>query len=80
MTVTGNRVHIVGGELQVNNGAPAFGNSAIAFLQRFNVRHAIITAGALDAASGINDYNLAEAEFAAHRSVLRPPLCRRHRS
>ena len=63
-TVTGNKVHIVGGELQGDNGA-AFGNSAIAFVQRFNVRHAIITAGALDAATGVNDYNLAEAEFAA---------------
>lgn len=63
-TVAGNTVHIVGGELQGDNGA-AFGNSAIAFVQRFNVRHAIITAGALDAATGVNDYNLAEAEFAA---------------
>lgn len=63
-TVTGNTVHIVGGELQGDNGA-AFGNSAIAFVQRFNVHHAIITAGALDAATGVNDYNLAEAEFAA---------------
>ena len=34
-------------------------------MQRFNVHHAIITAGALDAATGVNDYNLAEAEFAA---------------
>ncbi len=63
-TVTGNTVHIAGGELQGDNGA-AFGNSTIAFVQRFNVRHAIITAGALDAAAGVNDYNLAEAEFAA---------------
>jgi DeoR family glycerol-3-phosphate regulon repressor len=63
-TVAGNMVHIAGGALQSDNGA-AFGNSAIAFVQRFNVRHAIITAGALDAATGVNDYNLAEAEFAA---------------
>ena len=63
-TVSGNTVHIAGGELQHDNGA-AFGSSAIAFVQRFNVRHAIITAGALDAATGVNDYNLAEAEFAA---------------
>jgi DeoR family glycerol-3-phosphate regulon repressor len=63
-TVNGNRVHIAGGELQGDNGA-AFGNSTIAFVQRFTVRHAIITAGALDPATGINDYNLAEAEFAA---------------
>lgn len=63
-TVTGNTVHMAGGELQGDNGA-AFGNSTIAFVQRFNVRHAIVTAGALDAAIGVNDYNLAEAEFAA---------------
>ena len=63
-TVNGNKVHMAGGELQGDNGA-AFGNSAIAFVQRFNVRHAIITAGALDPKTGVNDYNLAEAEFAA---------------
>lgn len=63
-TVNGNKVHMAGGELQGDNGA-AFGNSAIAFVQRFNVRHAIITAGALDSKTGVNDYNLAEAEFAA---------------
>lgn len=63
-TVNGNKVHLAGGELQGDNGA-AFGNSAIAFVQRFNVRHAIITAGALDPRTGVNDYNLAEAEFAA---------------
>jgi DeoR family glycerol-3-phosphate regulon repressor len=63
-TVNGNKVHIAGGELQGDNGA-AFGNSAIAFVERFSVRHAIITAGALDASTGVNDYNLAEAEFAA---------------
>jgi DeoR family glycerol-3-phosphate regulon repressor len=63
-TVNGNTVHIAGGALQGDNGA-AFGNSTIAFVRRFNVRHAIITAGALDAATGVNDYNLAEAEFAA---------------
>jgi DeoR family glycerol-3-phosphate regulon repressor len=63
-TVTGNKVHLAGGEIHGDNGA-AFGTSAIAFVQRFNVRHAIITAGALDAATGVNDYDLAEAEFAA---------------
>jgi DeoR family glycerol-3-phosphate regulon repressor len=63
-TVDGNKVHMAGGELQGDNGA-AFGNSAIAFIRRFNVRHAVITAGALDPLTGINDYDLAEAEFAA---------------
>ncbi|WP_119387976.1 DeoR/GlpR family DNA-binding transcription regulator [Taklimakanibacter lacteus] len=63
-TVNGNKVHMAGGELHGDNGA-AFGNSAITFIERFNVRHAIITAGALDAATGVNDYDLAEAEFAA---------------
>lgn len=66
-TVNGNRVYMAGGELQGDNGA-AFGESAIQFVQRFNVRHAIITAGALDAQSGVNDFHWEEAEFA--RTIL----------
>jgi DeoR family glycerol-3-phosphate regulon repressor len=66
-TVNGNRVYMAGGELRGDNGA-AFGEAAIQFVQRFNVRHAIITAGALDASSGVNDYHWEEAEFA--RTIL----------
>ena len=62
-TVNGNTVYMAGGELHGDNGA-AFGPSAIAFVERFKVRHAIISIGAVDSEAGLMDYNLAEAEFA----------------
>ncbi|MDH6230594.1 DeoR family glycerol-3-phosphate regulon repressor [Mesorhizobium soli] len=66
-TVNGNRVYMAGGELRSDSGA-AFGISAIEFVSRFSVNHAIISIGALDAAAGVMDYDLEEAEFA--RMVL----------
>ncbi|MBX3597784.1 MAG: DeoR/GlpR transcriptional regulator [Rhizobiaceae bacterium] len=66
-TVNENRVYMAGGELRTDNGA-AFGVSAIEFVSRFNVTHAFVTAGAIDTALGLMDYNLEEAEFA--RMVL----------
>ncbi len=66
-TVNGNRVHMAGGELRSDSGA-AFGVAAIEFISRFNVDHAVISAGAVDASTGIMDHDLAEAEFA--RMVL----------
>jgi DeoR family glycerol-3-phosphate regulon repressor len=65
-TVNGNRVYMAGGELRSDSGA-AFGSSAVEFVSRFFVQHAIISAGAIDA-SGIMDFDLHEAEFA--RMVL----------
>lgn len=65
-TVNGNKVYMAGGELRSDNGA-AFGMSAIEFVSRFTVTHAIVTTSALDA-SGIMDVTLEEAEFA--RTVL----------
>lgn len=62
-TVNGNRVHMAGGELRSDSGA-AFGVSAIEFISRFSVDHAVISVGAVDAATGIMDHDLAEAEFA----------------
>jgi DeoR family glycerol-3-phosphate regulon repressor len=62
-TVNGNRVYMAGGELHGDNGA-AFGEPALQFIQRFNVHHAIITAGGLDPLSGVNDHYWEEAEFA----------------
>src|SRR5690606_5758482 len=44
------------------------GTSAIEFVSRFSVTHAIISTGAVDAAQGVMDYELEEAEFA--RMVL----------
>lgn len=64
--VNDNKVYMAGGELRSDNGA-AFGISAIEFVSRFSVTHAIISAGAVDA-SGIMDFDLEEAEFA--RMVL----------
>lgn len=65
-TVNGNRVYMAGGELRSDSGA-AFGKSAIDFISRFTVNHAIISAGAVDK-SGVMDFELEEAEFA--RTVL----------
>lgn len=65
-TVNGNRVYMAGGELRSDSGA-AFGASAVEFVSRFHVEHAIISAGAIDG-TGIMDFDLHEAEFA--RTVL----------
>ena len=62
-TVNGNKVFMAGGELHGDNGA-AFGRTAIEFIARFRVRHAIISIGAVDATLGPMDYLLEEAEFA----------------
>ena len=61
-TVNGNKVYMAGGELRSDSGA-AFGISAIEFVNRFSVNHAVITTGAVDATFGIMDYDLDEAEF-----------------
>ncbi|PWW02103.1 DeoR family transcriptional regulator [Hoeflea marina] len=66
-TVNGNRVYMAGGELRSDSGA-AFGVSAIEFIAKFSVAHAIISAGAVHAEAGVMDYDLEEAEFA--RMVL----------
>jgi len=66
-TVNGNRVYMAGGELRSDSGA-AFGVSAIDFVSRFSVGHAVISIGAVDALAGLMDYDLEEAEFA--RTVL----------
>lgn len=62
-TVNGNRVYMAGGELRSDSGA-AFGVSAIEFVSRFSVNHAVITAGAVDIQRGVMDHALEEAEFA----------------
>ncbi|MHA1546900.1 MAG: DeoR/GlpR family DNA-binding transcription regulator [Alphaproteobacteria bacterium] len=66
-TANGNTVFMAGGELHGDNGA-AFGTSAIEFIERFKVDHAVISIGAMDEQVGPMDYRLAEAEFA--RCVL----------
>ncbi len=61
-TVNGNRVYMAGGELRSDSGA-AFGQSAVDFIRRFTVNHAIISAGAVSP-EGIMDFDLEEAELA----------------
>jgi DeoR family glycerol-3-phosphate regulon repressor len=61
-TVNGNRVYMAGGELRSDNGA-AFGSTAIDFIGRFSVAHAIVSAGGVDA-EGVMDFDLDEADFA----------------
>lgn len=61
-TVNGNRVFMAGGELRGDSGA-ALGASALEFVARFSVEHAVISAGAVDG-EGIMDFDLQEAEFA----------------
>lgn len=65
-TVNGNRVYMAGGELRSDSGA-AFGASAVEFVSRFTVAHAVISAGAVGP-TGIMDFDLEESEFA--RMVL----------
>ena len=61
-TINGNRVFMAGGELRKDSGA-AFGSSVLEFVSRFSVRHAIISAGAVDA-GGVMDFDVEEAELA----------------
>lgn len=61
-TVNGNKVYMAGGELRSDSGA-ALGFSAIEFVSRFSVDHAVISAGAINVASGVMDYDLEEAQF-----------------
>lgn len=65
-TLNDNKVYMAGGELRSDNGA-AFGSTAIDFINRFSVTHAIISTGAVNA-QGMMDYDLEEAEFA--RTVI----------
>ncbi len=53
---------MAGGELRSDSGA-ALGFSAIEFVSRFSVDHAVISAGAVNAAAGVMDYDLEEAQF-----------------
>ena len=66
-TREGNRVYLSGGELRADDCA-AFGPAAIAFLQQFMVKTAIISAAGLDANLGVMDNHLCEADVS--RSVI----------
>ena len=58
----GNRVFMAGGELRPHDGG-AFGAEALAFVRQFRVKHAVLSAAAVDAKSGFMLQDLREAEF-----------------
>lgn len=58
----GNRVFMAGGELRPHDGG-AFGAEAMAFVRQFRVRHAILSAVAMDGRTGFMLNDLREAEF-----------------
>jgi DeoR family transcriptional regulator, glycerol-3-phosphate regulon repressor len=74
--INGNKVYMAGGELRADSGA-AFGPSAVAFVSKFKVKHAFVTAAAIDDFHGIMDTEFDEAELAQvalqiadHRVIL----------
>lgn len=60
----GARVHLTGGEVRADDGA-VLGHQAVASLERWRMRTAILSVGGLDPLSGCMDHHLAEAEFSA---------------
>ncbi len=62
-----NKVYLAGGEFRADDMAN-FGPSAIRFVERFRVRHAVLSIGAIAADGGFMDFHLSEAEFS--RAVI----------
>ncbi len=72
-TINSNRVFFPGGELRAHDGG-AFGAQAIEFISRFNVQHAVLSAGAINADPGFMLHDLGESELsqaAAQRAQTR---------
>lgn len=61
-TRNNNRVFFAGGELRSHDGG-AFGIDSINFVRRFNVRHAILSVTAINAAAGFMLQDMEEAEY-----------------
>ena len=61
-TRNNNRVFFAGGELRSHDGG-AFGIDSIAFVRRFNVRHAILSVTAINATAGFMLQDMDEAEY-----------------
>ncbi len=57
------RTFLLGGEFHGDN-RQTVGSMAIAQVQSFRAHHAILTAGALDARTGVMDYSIEEAQLA----------------
>lgn len=62
-----NRVFLAGGELR-SHDAGAFGKEAVAYVRQFNVKYAVLSAAAIDAANGFMLHDMDEAEFS--REIL----------
>ncbi len=62
-----NKVYLAGGEFRADDAA-IFGPSAIRFVERFRVRHAILSIAAMTSDDGFMDFHLSEAEFS--RAVM----------
>ncbi|NKN35622.1 DeoR/GlpR transcriptional regulator [Agrobacterium sp. a22-2] len=72
-TRNGNRVFFAGGELRPHDGG-AFGLEAITFVRRFQVRYAILSVTAIDAAHGFMLQDMDEADFS--REAAKQAECR----
>ena len=77
-TVNGNKVYMAGGELRSDNGA-AFGVSAIEFVSRFTVNHAVISIGAVDAQRGRDGLRSRRGRVRPHGAVARHAPAGGHR-
>ncbi len=62
-----NKIYLVGGEIG-NNQLATFGPQAIEFVRRFNVHHAILSIGGINADYELLNFDLDEAEFS--RAVI----------
>ena len=62
-----NKVYLAGGEFRADDTA-SFGPAAIRFVERFRVRHAVLSIGAIAADDGFMEFHLNEAEFS--RAVI----------
>ncbi|MEZ5716398.1 MAG: DeoR/GlpR family DNA-binding transcription regulator [Paracoccaceae bacterium] len=60
--INGNRVFFAGGELRPHDGG-SFGQDAINFIRRFNVRYAVFSAGAINGEAGIMLHDIQEADL-----------------
>jgi len=64
-----NRVFLAGGELRAHDGG-AFGQEALTFIKRFNLKYAIISVAAINSQSGFMLYDIEEADI-SHAALNR---------
>lgn len=61
-TRNSNRVYLAGGELRSDDAA-AFGPGAHEFVRQFEVKHAVLSIGAISASAAFMNFHLCEGEF-----------------